>query len=371
MEGQVNMDMLANGQQLVNNILGTNGGLDPGLARPYYAKNKHGIWGKYMTVCVGKDANGIEVHKSIPITTNATLRRDEWKQLDEAIIDVSRERLGGVADLITNGLVWNLQNAMGTTILEHHTVSDAMEAQITMDGVNRGRNDKPDFHYHYTPVPIISVDYEIDARTLASSRSLGNSIEVIDAQDAARKVDEKLESLLFTNTSYSFGEKGSDGRNSIYSYLSYPDRNKVTLSIPWDHSAITAGAILQDVQDMKAALIAAHQYGPFMIYIPTAYERVLDDDYTTTVSGTTLTIRERILKLDQIKGIKVIDTLTTDNVLMVQMKTNTVRLVRGMGLTNIQWGVEGNMLTKYKVMTIQVPQIRSDYNGKCGIAHMA
>jgi hypothetical protein len=29
------------------------------------------------------------------------------------------------------------------------------------------------------------------------------------------------------------------------------------------------------------------------------------------------------------------------------------------------------MLTKYKVLTIQVPQIRSDQNGKCGIVHGA
>ncbi len=370
MKGQVNMDLLANGHQALNHILGTNGGLDPGLARPYFAQNKQGVWGKYMTVCVG-NPNDVSSYKTIPITTNATLRRDEWKQLDEALVVVSRERLGGVDDLVTNGLVWNLQNAMGTTILEHHTVSDALEAQITMDGINRGRNDKPDFHYHYTPVPIISVDYEIDARTLASSRSLGNAIDVTDAQYAARKVNEKLESLLFTNTSYSFGEKGSDSRNSIYSYLSHPDRNKVTLSIPWDHSSITAAGILQDVQDMKAALVAAHHYGPYMLYVPTAYERVLDDDYTTTVNGTTLTIGERILKLKNIKGIKVIDTLTTDNVILVQMTTDTVRLVRGMGLQNIEWGVEGNMMTKYKVMTIQVPQIRSDYNGKCGVAHLA
>lgn len=371
MKGQVNVDMIANSNQILNQVLAANGGLDPGLARPYFAKDARGNWGKYMTVCVGTDVNGVAVHKSIPITTNATLRRDEWKQLDEAIIEVSRTRLGGVEDLISNGLVYNLGNAMGTTILEHHTVSDALEAEITMDGITRAKNDKPDFHYHYTPVPIIHVDYEIDARTLASSRSLGNAIDTTNAQYAARKVNEKLESLLFTNTSYSFGEKGSDSRNSIYSYLSHPDRNKVTLSIPWDHSAITAAGILRDVQDMKAALVAAYHYGPYMIYIPTAYERVLDDDYSTTVNGTTLTIRERIMKLGNIKGIKVVDTLTTDNVIMVQMTSDVVRLVRGMGLQNIEWGVEGNMLTKYKVMTIQVPQIRSDYNGKCGVAHMA
>ena len=56
---------------------------------------------------------------------------------------------------------------------------------------------------------------------------------------------------------------------------------------------------------------------------------------------------------------------------MIQMTPDVVRLVRGMGLQNVEWGTEGNMITKYKVMTIQVPQIRSDINGKCGIVHMS
>jgi len=57
--------------------------------------------------------------------------------------------------------------------------------------------------------------------------------------------------------------------------------------------------------------------------------------------------------------------------LLVQMTSDVVRLVRGMGIQNIEWATEGGMMTKYKVMTIQVPQIRADQNGKSGIVHMA
>jgi hypothetical protein len=77
------------------------------------------------------------------------------------------------------------------------------------------------------------------------------------------------------------------------------------------------------------------------------------------------------MKIAGIKGIKVVDTLTADNILLVQMTSDVVRLVRGMGIQSVEWQVEGKFITKYKVMTIQVPQIRSDQAGRSGIVHLA
>jgi uncharacterized linocin/CFP29 family protein len=304
-----------------------------------------------------------------PIQVNGTLRRDEWKQLDEALLAASRYRLGGIDDLRANGLTYNLGNAMGTTVLEWHDVNDGMSATVTMDGVTRGNNDRPLYQTNYLPIPIIHVDYEISARELAASRNLGNPLDTTEAEMAARRINEKLENMLFTNTTFSFGTKDDRGLNTIYSYVNHPDRNTVTLSVHWNASAMTAAGILQDVLEMKQASINAYHYGPWMLYIPTAYETVLDDDYDTQTPGTT--IRERILKIAGIKGIKIVDTLAVHNVLLVQMTPDVVRLVNGFGLTNVEWGVEGNMVTKYKVMTICVPQIRSDQNGKSGIIHLA
>jgi hypothetical protein len=284
-------------------------------------------------------------------------------------VEVSRQRLGGIDDLVSKGLTYNLGNAMGTTVLEWHDVSDAMEAVVTMDGVTRGNNDRPVFQHNYLPIPIIHVDYEINARGLAASRNLGNPLDTTTAERAARQILEKLEAMLFTDTTYSYGATDSRSRNSIYSYINHPDRNLVNLSIPWDASAITAAGILQDVKEMKQASINAYHYGPWQLYIPTAYETVLDGDYDANTPGTT--IRERIMKIAGIKGIKVSDTLPDDNVLLVQMTSDVVRLVQGMAMQNVEWNTEGGMISKFKVMTIQVPQIRSDQNGKTGIVHLS
>jgi len=166
----VNVDLLGNngasGQ--VARMLMANGRLNIGTMRPFVGKDGY----SYITSYRGGDSKQPTSYSTTRINTNATLRRDEWKQLDESLLEVSRQRLGGVEDLISNGLVYNLGNAMGTTVLEYHDISDAMEADLTMDGISRSKNDRPDFNYHYLPIPIMHVDYEINARELAASRNM-------------------------------------------------------------------------------------------------------------------------------------------------------------------------------------------------------
>lgn len=355
----VKVDLLNNGkaQGELAALLANSGKLETGRMRPFMGKDGRA----YVTVFKGGDAKNPANYANVPVN-NATLRRDEWKQLDDAVLMVSRERLGGIEDLETNNLVYNLGNGMGTTVLEHHTVSDAMEAALTMDGLTRGKNDRPNYETKYLPIPIVHVDYEINARVLEASRKLGNPLDTTSAELAVRKVKERLEAMLFTATSYAFGG------GTIYSYLNHPDRNTVTLTTDWDDAAMTGALIVKDVLKLKQASIDDLHYGPWMLYIPTAYETTLDGDYDNTRGNT---IRERILSIANIKGVKVIDTLTADNVLLVQMTSDTVRLVKGMPIQNVEWSAEGNMVTNYKVMTIQVPQIRSDQNNKSGIVHMS
>jgi len=54
-----------------------------------------------MTTCTNGSSKDKKNWKNVPMNVNGTLRRDEWKQLDEALLELSRYRLGGVDDLIT------------------------------------------------------------------------------------------------------------------------------------------------------------------------------------------------------------------------------------------------------------------------------
>lgn len=360
----MNVDFIGKGQMSgeVAHALNVNGKLDPNRLRPFISKDGNA----YVSVYAGGDPKDAKSYKKLQVNS-ATLRRDEWKALDEAVLRIAETRLNGVQSLINRGLVYSIGNGMGSTVLETHDISDALDADLTMDGITRGQNDRTVYTTNYLPLPIIHADYEINERVLMASRNLGSSLDTAMAERASRKVAEKLEQMLFTATTYEFS-----GGGVIYSYLNHPNRNQVTITTGWDDSAKTARGILDEVISLKQTSINAKHYGPWELYIPTAYETVMDEDYEDTGStSTNMTIRERILKIGGILDVKVVDTLTADNVILAQMTSDVVRLVQGMPIQNVQWKEEGNLINKFKVMTIQVPQVRSDQNGASGIVHLA
>lgn len=312
---------------------------------------------------VGADGNFYvnQGEKAVLVGNAATLRKDEWKQYDSAILKVVQDRLVGVGDLISRGLVYNIANGLGTTVLEYEDMSDMTDANISMDGMTRGEKDRPQFDINYMPLPIIHKDFSINARVLAASRTTGQPLDTTQAEIAARKVIEKIETILFAGASaYTFGG------GTIRGYLDHPNRNTYSLTANWDDSAATGSTILNDVLGMKQASINAGFFGPWMLYIPTNFETAVDGDFKAASDKST---RSRLLEIDGLTDIKVSDKLTADNVVLVQMTADTVRIVNGLGVTVVEWASDGNMVHNFKVMAIQVPQIRADQDGNCGVVH--
>lgn len=321
-------------------------GMDVGALRPWIGTDGR----SYITV------NG----SAMPLIANATLRKDEWVQYDQAIIKAAQSRLNGVQDLIGRGLTFSIGNGLGKTVLEYEDQSDITAAQMSMDAVTRGQNDRPEWDLNYLPLPIIHKDFQINIRALNSSRTTGMSLDTTMAELATFKVAEKVETILFQGAS-SFAYGGG----TIYGYVDFPHRNTGTCTL-WTGSSKTGAQIVADVVAMKQASIADLYYGPWMLYIPTACETVLDEDY---VAGYPKTIRSRILEIDGILGVKVVDKLASTSLLLVQMTSDVVRMVIGMPITMLEWTAEGGMVFHYKVMTIQVPQLRADQNDHTGIVH--
>lgn len=318
----------------------------------------------YILVHTGGDKNDPKNYRAEPVA-NATLRYDEWRTLDQAVIRVAEQRLVGFEDLRRNGLVYNLGNAMGTTILTWEKMSDAFAASISIDPVRRSANDRLDFLSAHTPIPVIHEDYHLSERVLAESRNRGNGLDTLSAERAARAVSVKLEDMLFgSSASFTYGG------GTIHSYLSHPDINTVALGDAWDDSAASPEEIIADVLNMKQASINDRYFGPWMLYVPTAYDTVLDQDYKTTGAGMSQTIRQRILQIAGIQGITVVDRLPANNVLLVCMQKDVVDLIDGMSMQNVQWDSEGGFVHNYKVMAIQIPRIKSDYDGRSGIVRL-
>lgn len=316
---------------------------------------------------IGSDGKTYITHngKAVPINNATTLRKDEWKQMDEAVLKISRYRLTGIADLESRGLVYNITNGLGTTVLEYENISDMNDAEVDMDGETEGRNDRVQYDIAYLPLPITHKDFRLNIRQLEASRTRGAALDTTQIEIATRKVIEKMEGYLFNgsgSTAYTFGG------GSIYGYLTHPNRVTGTLHAGWDDSAATGTGIIADVLAMKQALINIKQYGPYGIYIPTEYETALDEDYEDTYSKT---VRQRILDIGNVEFIKVSDYMTADNVVMVQLQSETVRMVNALPIAPLLWEEKGGMVQKFKIMGIKVPQIRADQDGNCGVADYA
>jgi len=358
------MDFILNGQAHGNLMkAGTaaalllNSGFDPGVLRPYEVINN----GK-ANHCMSVMNRQTGKYQEIGINNAALLRKDEWKDYDKAVVTAARNRLGAVQSLISGGLVYNL-NGMGKTVMDYEKMSDVGEAELSMDGLSRGPNTRQTYDTGYLPLPIVHQDFQVGLRALSASRNGGNAIDTTNAEVAARRVAEKIESMYFMGaSSYNFAG------GTIYGLTDFPDRNTYDLVTAWDDAAVTGDDILASVLEMKQTALDDHFYGPFVIYVPASYETKLDNDFK---ANSDITIRERLLKVSGITDIKVSDYLTGDNVIMVQLTSDVVRIVQGMPITPIQWEEQGGMLINMKVMGIVVPQIRSDFDGRCGIVHGA
>lgn len=355
------MDFMGGGKAKgdIAQMIQTNGRLDSATMRPYVAAN-----GKaYISVFKGGDREDPKCYSAVQVNA-ATLRPEEWKQLDEALIEVSRERISGFDYMVSKGLTKTLPNALGTTVLEWHTMSDSQEAIMTMDAVNRSQGDRVQYKQNYLPIPIMSSDYEINDRVLRVSRNMGNGLDVEEAKHAARRIREMKEDLLFANptTPYTFGG------GTIYSLLNFPFRSQYTITKAWTDATKTGAEILADVVAMKNLAVADLHFGPWTLFIPTLYDAILDQDYS--VAGASMqTIRDRILKVAGVGDIVVVDRLPANNIALVEMTTATLDIINGLPLQNIEWSTEGGMVHKYKAMEIAVPRLKADYNERSGIVH--
>lgn len=346
---------------------------DPGLLRPYI--DSHGR--KCVTVLNNKGKpekrfvsdlvnNGI----SSPVFNATSLRKDEWIQLDSVVLKAARQRLRAWGDLAQANSYGGF-NGMSKTILEHESMSDPGEAIVDMDGLSEGRSDSPKFQLEGLPLPITHSDFFFSARRLAASRNSGTPLDTTMAEAAGRRVAEMIEkTLIGVETGITYGTSTDYGRTAaVYGYTNFPSRlTKTDLTTP---TGSNPEAIVQDVLEMRDSLYSNYFYGPFMLYHSTSYDTYLDNDYFR--SGSTAahrTLRERIQSIDGVAGVRRLDFLTSGYVMiMVQMTSDVARAINGMDITTVQWESVGGMRLNFKVMAIQVPQVRADYNGRCGVLH--
>ena len=291
------------------------------------------------------------------LRSNAMLPHDAWLAIDEAVIKVAGQRLNGIADLQSYGLVRNIPGGLGARYDLWQTVSDDLEAQQDMVGITSGAENALDFGENQIPIPITHVDFRIGVREMAAAQKDGNSLDTTYIEVAVRKVIEKLEDTLFN------GSTVVAGGNSLPGYLNYTNSNEVALTGGW---TTTPANIEKDVVKLISRSEADRNYGPWILYLHTdewADMRMRD----STAGG--------INYLDILKGmagiadVKPSDALGNGEIVLVSMTSDVISLAKAVDIQVVEWESHGGMQTNFKVLAAMAPRCMADHAGRCGICY--
>lgn len=352
-------------QMVMNNF-------DPRCLRPFLNENRQAV----ITKMVGRDGNNKPILQNVVTHNAATLRKDDWIQIDQAVVTAARPRLRFFNDLRANGLNINLPNALGKTVWQYERQSSISPATASMDGLRKGDGDRPTYDMDQMPLPIIHKDFSFSARQIAVSRNSNVPLDVTTAGMASTMVAEKVERLaLGVDPEYSFGG------GHVYGVCNYPYRLTNVFSNPWLDPAPgqfgprdtdwTPWHLQKEILDARRTMNEHRRYGPFAIYHSPDFDEVLDDDYNQNTSGISvaLTLRERLMKIDAIQSIKTSEFLPPRTMVMLEMNQQTIQAITGMDITTVQWQTEGGFEIHFKVLCMLLPRLKSDFYGNCGIFH--
>jgi uncharacterized linocin/CFP29 family protein len=295
----------------------------------------------------------------------ATLTKEAWLQLDTAILKVARNRLRAVADLRGAGLTFTIPNGMGTSVLQYQRMNDTGNAIISMDPIRTASDFRPIFDSIYLPLPFIHSDFQLGARELAISRQSGAPLDTTKGEMAGRRVAEETEKLTLGRLdTYAYGG------GTIYGMTNFTSRLTATITAP-DATGWTPAIHLNEMLDCRQTLQDGKHYGPYRVYYSSAWDKYLDNDFSSAYPNKSL--RQRINEVDGFEQARTLDYLdivgSTYNVLIVEMDTGTIRLVIAMDVTTLEWEEMGGLQKNYKVMCIIIPQLRADMDGNTGILH--
>jgi len=363
---------------------------DPGMLRPYFdSKGRPAVTvnqnGRPHEVLI-KDlrANGID-HP----TWNATsLRKEDWIELDRAVIAPVRLRQRFWADLMAASSFGGF-NAMGKMVLETEAQSDPGRAVVDMDGLSDGYADTPKFQLQGLPLPITHSDFWYSKRRLLVSQNSGTPLDTRMGEAAGTRVAEEIErTAIGTDTGVSYGGTGPYSSGSgmlypqtsqVYGLLNFPYRTtSITLTAP---TGSNPEVTVADVLNMRSTLYGNRYYGPFMIYHSTDWDQYLDNDYARLGgNNANTTLRRRLREIEGVLDVRRLDFMAptdtnshTFTMVMLEMTSKVCRAINGMAVTTIQWESKGGMQLNFKVMAIQVPQFFAQYSGNtygsCGIVH--
>jgi len=296
--------------------------------------------------------------------------------IDKAVVEVGMQRLTFVADLLAEGLTYNLTDPLSVTQIEWNKTNRVGAAQRVMTPSSRTENKLPNVLSSRLPIYLTTDGFELDIRTLKMSQRIGTPLDVSLVQQCTRAVNEAFEDAALNGATTLDGLDLNVAGYTAPGLLNAPDANLYPLSVDWTGAntiGTTGPAMAADLLGMIDALQADFKYGPYNLYVGTKTMNLMQGDFKV---NTTDTIQKR-LEMIQAGG-RPIKFRSADlypaaavgkQATLVQMTNDVVDIVVGQPPTVIPWTSLDGFTIHNIVMGIMIPRVRSDYNGNSGIVH--
>ena len=299
-------------------------------------------------------ANNWNIDKAL--RTNATLPRNAWEAIDETVLEVAGQRLNGIADLQSRGLIRKL-DGMGFMYDTWQTMSGIHSAEQSMSGLTQGAQNTADYGETTVPLPITHVDFQIPLRKLMAMEQRNEPLDTTMVAQATRKVIEKLEDTLFN------GSTVVAAGNSLLGYMNYTHTNAITtLTGNWTG---TIANCEKDLALLMAELETDRHWGPYMLYV---HANEWNDLQQRDSNAGGISYYEILKGKQGIIDIKPTDAIAANDIVLVEMTRETIDLVVAMDIKVVEWETYGGMQANFKVMAVMAPRVKSDYDGRCGVA---
>ena len=298
------------------------------------------------------------------------LRYEEWKEINDRVIEVRKEALNLVADLRAAGLTTNEDIA---NLVTRWQTSGRMseDADITMNpATDTNEEDPGGFGLAGAPMWMFQKDWRIDRRLLLASRNAGG-------MDIGRRASAGMTRAVASTIEYAMlnGISTPIDGYTMPGFLTHPDRNQVTGSGWADDDG-------NDADNVRADLLAAiermendeYDGGGYYLYLARReWQRLrrLLADFGGGFSGET-NMRTRISEEfdTELGRVRVSKHIPDGQALMFQPSTDVVEVGIAEDIQPVQWEAPHGWVIFMKVLAAMNLKLASTQDGQMGVAHL-
>lgn len=299
------------------------------------------------------------------LRANAQLEKDEWKTLDQRLVEIAQEELRVVNELRARGLT--VSEDLSTLIREWQKTNDFGDADVDMGAETGSSEDGSTFSLEGVPLPIVHKSFKVNYRRLLASRNSGQGLDTQNQSKAARSVMEGLDALALN------GWSGNVEGYEVHGLTNHPDRNTVTGSNWGDYENNSADTVRGDFLDAIEANEDAN-YGPgnsgYLMFAGRGAYQALRRWDTGTDQERGLLERLRNEFDEELDSIVNAPSMADDEAVLLKPSEDVVELAVASDLQNVEWESNDGFTLHMKVMGSITPIVKSDEANQSGICHL-